>query len=199
MEKIKEHAKGSIFAVNVAIICLAVALVSMWIVNLGNINPSVNVQESISRTFHSGFLTFEIAKDFVVNEENYALYILLNTLLSSLTFGLMIYVCIVVRRILIQMKEGKPFVQGTGKKMRTISWVVLVCGFSIELAHYIWTKADFEHFMLGTILKSDVVKSVSFIGSFNWGNILVIFFIIRTLAFVFSYAEELQNLSDETL
>ena len=111
----------------------------------------------------------------------------------------LIYVGIFVRRILIQMKEGNPFTKGTGRKISNLSWIVLIGGLAGELAHFIWQKADFEQFMLETVLKSDIIQTISFRVSVNFAVVIIIFLFIRLIGFVFTYAEELQNLSDETL
>lgn len=199
MEKLKQYAKENIWVVNLFIVLIAIALIIVLAEKIQLLSSDINVQESIDRTIRSGFLELTFADDFVVNPVNYKLYVLLNSICSTISMATLIYVGIFVRRILIQMKEGNPFTKGTGRKISNLSWIVLIGGLAGELAHFIWQKADFEQFMLDTVLKSDIIQSISFHVSVNFAVVIIIFLFIRLIGFVFTYAEELQNLSDETL
>ena len=199
MEKLKQYAKENVWALNLFIILLVIALIVVLVEKIQLLSSDINIQESVDRTIRSGFLELKVADDFVINSTNYKLYILLNAACSTIFMATLIYVGIFVRRILIQMKEGNPFTKGIGRKISNLSWIVLIGGLAGELAHFIWQKADFEQFMLDTVLKSDIIQSISFQVSVNFATVIIIFFFIRLIGFVFTYAEELQNLSDETL
>lgn len=116
----------------------------------------------------------------------------ISTLLHFLIlFAFTCYGICIIRRMLSLMKDGKPFNSGVARDFKRLGWFSILFGISYEIFDNTFTTS------LARLISASVS---SFAESHTYNlNFLIIAFVFFLLSYIFSYGEELQRLSDETL
>ncbi len=103
-----------------------------------------------------------------------------------------------LRQILVPMKEGRPFEEGTSARIRELALLVLVGGGIAEIGRAVGSVFEIKAYDIPALIAHPAVEDVTFNVSVRlW--FLVVALILFFLSWVFRYGEELQRESDETL
>ena len=102
------------------------------------------------------------------------------------------------RSVLEPIKEGRPFEAQVPEKLRKLAWVVLGCGALIQIAGIVESALLVYAYDLNNVVNPLYISKVEFDYSVDFGFVLV-FAIIMFLSYIFSYGQQLQQESDETL
>ncbi|MCR5610138.1 MAG: DUF2975 domain-containing protein [Lachnospiraceae bacterium] len=103
-----------------------------------------------------------------------------------------------VRDIIAPMKEGNPFSKGTAAKIKKLAIVVFLGDLVVTVAQIVTTIFELRAFNIEQLFDSSVVKHIGY--NINIGfEPFIIALILLFLSYIFSYGEELQRESDETL
>ncbi len=105
----------------------------------------------------------------------------------------------VLKRILLPMKEGRPFDVSVSVGIRRLALIILIGGFLQNLPQFIagpLFPGNME--LLRSILKEGAVERIQVNFHFSLGFVFVSLLLLL-LSHVFRYGEELQRQSDETL
>lgn len=134
--------------------------------------------------------------------DNGRLKLCLIAMLASLMVALAAgwYCLRVLRQLLEPMKEAEPFAPGISKKLRKLSWTVLVGGFLVEAGIRVSEIFNLRAYRFDELFNHPSVASVSVAGNISihpW--FVFVFLLLFFLSFVFRYGEALQKESDETL
>ena len=104
----------------------------------------------------------------------------------------------VIQKILTPMAEGTPFTSGIGNHVRKLAFAFLGVGIMENVDKLIGVWETSHYYDLYESIFSSQVTSIT--ANFNFDfSFLITALIIWLLSYVFSYGEELQKLSDETL
>lgn len=104
----------------------------------------------------------------------------------------------VLRRILVPMKEGRPFEAGVSQKINKLGWIALIGGAFTQAAGCAASILELKSYDLDAIFSSEAIKSYNFNFSIGLGFVIVAL-VLFFLSFVFRSGEKLQQESDETL
>lgn len=102
------------------------------------------------------------------------------------------------RSVLEPIKEGRPFEAQVPEKLRKLAWVVLGCGAFIQIVGIVESALLVYAYDLNNVVNHLYISKVEFDYSVDFGFVLV-FAIIMFLSYIFSYGQQLQQESDETL
>lgn len=114
------------------------------------------------------------------------------------TIGVIYYALGLIQKILTPMAEGSPFYPSIGVYIRKLSFACLALGIMQNIMQFLEVLFAIYVYDLYESIWNTQVASVTANFTFDIGFI-VVFFILLLLSYVFSYGEELQKLSDETL
>ena len=121
------------------------------------------------------------------------------TLIAMIVVLAVIWYCLrVLRGIMADMKQGRPFEQGISAKIKKLAWTVLIGGAVAEIGRAVGKIAELKAYDIGALFANPPVESTSFNYSINLWFIAAAVFLFL-LSYVFKYGEGLQKESDETL
>ena len=124
---------------------------------------------------------------------------IIATLVSAIIVLAVIWYCLrVLRGIMADMKEGRPFEQGISAKIKKLAWTVLIGGAIAEIGRAVGKIAELKSYNISALFANPPVESTSFNYSINLWFIAAAVFLFF-LSYVFKYGEGLQKESDETL
>ena len=176
--------------------CLAGAIISAIFIPLTLIFKEDIIADAAELKLD--FLTLTVAEEAVPGFSSLMAAILLDLAVALIACLILWYGANVFHRILEPMKEGRPFGERTPEELRKLGWIVLIGGTVMQVGkvvvEYITTSAyDFNN-----IFNTDVVIDVAV--NFDFNVVYIVFaLVIFLLAYIFSYGQELQRESDETL
>lgn len=107
------------------------------------------------------------------------------------------YGILMFRKVLEPMKIGRPFDRSSSKNIKKLGVFVIIGGIVINICKFVASYMEYTLCDINKIFNMDLV-SISLDFSFEVGFIIIAC-ILFLLAHVFSYGEELQTESDETL
>lgn len=108
------------------------------------------------------------------------------------------YLLRVIRLVLVPMKEGRPFEEGTAEKISRLAWTELIGGAVIEGCRVFGQIAELKGYDIGRMIDSETVVSYDYIYDFRL-DFVVVALILFFVSLIFRYGESLQQEADETL
>ncbi len=197
-EKMIKTAKISYTIINViqkviiaAIVLIALAAVIMAVAWKTGVPIVQNVL-----TF--GNVSLELSEQSAVTDTTLVPRMLLALGSGAIMAGILLYGVSILKGILKPMKEGRPFDTNVSGEIKKLGYVVLAGGFLqqfTEMAGY-YMFQNYE--ILQSLFRENVIEKVTINNEINL-NFLIVALVLFLLAHVFSYGEELQRQSDETL
>ena len=149
------------------------------------------------------FITLGFVKlyfnDVVSMDQQFMKYYLVLGLFIVAVFSFVIfYVTKLIRRILVTIKEGRPFEKNVPEILRKIAWIVLGGGFIIQLVYLCESVILLKAIPLQQFIIKDAVDSIEYLFTMDFSFVFIamtLFF----LSYIFAYGVSLQIESDETL
>ncbi len=114
-------------------------------------------------------------------------------IITSIFFG--VRIC---RKILVPMKDGRPFNEKSAENMKKLAMVVLIYNVLMEILINLFKYLKFQSYDLAPLISTNKIISITYEPDFDL-KFLFIVGILYLLAYVFKYGEVLQQESDETL
>lgn len=158
-----------------------------------------------NQMFAEGSLTLDL--DFVkvhLSDEYQAvtgmvkLYALTGLAVGAVICLMVSYICRLIRRILAQMKAGRPFDSDVPAVIRKTAFAALICGGTAQalgmVERFIITKA----YPMDAVFAADAVSKLEYAVTMDFGFVAV-FCGLMLLSYIFAYGQALQRESDETL
>ena len=108
------------------------------------------------------------------------------------------YLLHVIRAILVPMKEGRPFEEGTSPKIVKLAWTELIGGAVIECCRVFGQIAELKGYDIGKLIHPETVLSYDYTYAFRF-DFVIVGLILLFIALIFKYGENLQQEADETL
>lgn len=120
-------------------------------------------------------------------------------LISSLIIlGITYYGITLIREILKPIKDGRPFDNGVAEKLKKLGWVILGGGLLSEACDIIAETMLLRTYNIANLFNPEMISGYEYkLGVDVWYIIAAC--LLFLLSYVFSYGEELQRESDETL
>ena len=128
----------------------------------------------------------------------FLLYAWIMTAAAVAIIAVVCYAIRIIRRILAPMTQGNPFHPTVGKEIRRLAFASLIIGVIQNIMSAVETLNMLRVFDLNTLFQNSQIQSVTANFRFDLG-FLVVFFVLLLMSHIFTYGEELQKLSDETL
>lgn len=108
------------------------------------------------------------------------------------------YLMHVIRLVLVPMKEGRPFEEGTALKISKLAWTELIAGALIEGCRVFGQIAELKGYDIGQLINPETVLSYDYMYAFHF-DFVIVALILFFVALIFKYGENLQQEADETL
>ena len=102
-----------------------------------------------------------------------------------------------LHRVLVPMREGRPFDGSVSVTLRKLGWVTLFGGLGVELLSWAVSLLTLRLYDFSEIFLPEVVTGYTV--NIPLGGGLIAPVVVLLLSHVFKYGEQLQKLSDETL
>ena len=187
----------SLFKLIGGVLCAMVIVCGIFAVLVLVFGEKMFVPETFV-TLDIGFLKFYLREEYRFISDDVKLYAVVSLLTAAGLYGVISYVCVLLRRILSPMKDGRPFEAGMAKDLRKIAWVVLGGGLYSEVLKIAEHLLMIRAYPMEKIFNSEAIYSMSHTIDVDLGFVLVAaaFFL---LSYIFSYGQTLQRESDETL
>ncbi len=194
MEKLTKTARViDVFAKILFIFCI-VAICMLIVANIFTVVavslPVDDLPKGLSMVFDlndSSFVVFENGQ-LMITKQQLAIYIISASLTEAILVVIMMIGIKLVRRIMIPMKEGRPFEEG-------ISDIIKKFGHFVLAATVI---GGFIHFLLDTVFIAIGAEPEPLPVSISVEGIFAAL-VIYLISYIFRYGEELQKQADETL
>lgn len=144
------------------------------------------------------FVKLHLSSQYQTITDMMKLYTAASLIAAAVSFAVVSWGCVLLRRILAPMMEGRPFDAEVPGNLKQAAWVVLAGGAIVELlgvaGRFFATKA----YPLDMVFASAAIRDWEVTITMDWTFVLV-FFVLMLLSYVFSYGVRLQQESDETL
>ena len=157
------------------------------------------------KLFAAGSLTLDLeyvklylADEYQVVTGTVQSYAVLALLAGSVLSAAVCYAIRQLRLLLAPMKNGRPFESAVPGCLKKIAWTILGGGTIVQgitIAEQILLAKAYP---LDEIFSSSAIRSIEYSYTADFGYVFV-FCIIMFLSYIFSYGQELQQESDETL
>ena len=186
----------SLFKLIGGVLCAMVIVCGIFAVLVLIYGEKIFVPDSV--TLDIGFLKFYLREEYRFITDDVKLYAVVSLLTAAGLYGIISYVCVLLRRILSPMKDGRPFEAGMAKDLRKIAWVVLGGGLYSEVLKIAEHLLMIRAYPMEKIFNSEAIYFMKHIIDVDLSFVLVAaaFFL---LSYIFSYGQALQRESDETL
>ena len=186
----------SLFKLIGGVLCAMVIVCGIFAVLVLVFGEKIFVPDSV--TLDIGFLKFYLREEYRFITDDVKLYAVVSLLTAAGLYGIISYVCVLLRRILSPMKDGRPFEAGMAKDLRKIAWVVLGGGLYSEVLKIAEHLLMIRAYPMEKIFNSEAIYFMKHIIDVDLSFVLVAaaFFL---LSYIFSYGQALQRESDETL
>ena len=194
MEKLTKTARViDIFAKILFIFCI-VAICMLIVANIFTVVavslPVDDLPKGLSMVFNlndSSFVVFENGQ-LMITKQQLAIYIISASLTEAILVVIMMIGIKLVRRIMIPMKEGRPFEEGISDTIKKFGHFVLAAT----------VIGGFIHFLLDTVFIAIGAEPEPLPVSISVEGIFAAL-VIYLISYIFHYGEELQKQADETL
>ncbi len=174
----------------VGIVCLVFAVL---VLILGD-----KMYDTVNFSIDLDYLKLHLAEGIQLEEGPLNLYLILSLLV---VFGLTMAVCYGLkqcRKILAPMKEGRPFAENVPACLKKLALTVLIGGAVMELCGIAERMILAHACSVEQLFHPERVVLVEEAYTVDFSFVLV-FCIIQFLSYIFTYGQELQKESDETL
>ena len=152
-----------------------------------------------STTLTLGSVALELNDGVLPNQQLQIWRILIGLSAACIILVVIFYAIKIVKKILLPMKEGRPFDESVSKSIRNLGTLVLCGGLVIQIAENVGEFILVQNFVnLMELFKDGVVNRININFTFSL-TFLFIAFILYLLSYVFEYGQDLQRESDETL
>lgn len=201
-EKIARTAKGLDKALRIirgiilvgAVVCAAVLGVFTVVNVVSHGSTAVGNYSAVD----IGPLTFALTGEVAPDHNAFLLYAWIMTAAAVAIIAVVCYAIHIIRRILAPMTQGNPFHPTVGKEIRRLAFASLIIGVIQNIMGAVETLNMLRVFDLNTLLQNSQIQSVTANFRYDLG-FFVVFFVLLLMSHIFTYGEELQKLSDETL
>lgn len=201
-EKIARTAKGLDKALRIirgiilvgAVVCAAVLGVFTVVNAVSHGSTAVGNYSAVD----IGPLTFALTGEVAPDHNAFLLYAWIMTAAAVAIIAVVCYAIRIIRRILAPMTQGDPFHPTVGKEIRRLAFASLIIGVIQNIMSAVETLNMLRVFDLNTLLQNSQIQSVTANFRYDLG-FFVVFFVLLLMSHIFTYGEELQKLSDETL
>ena len=116
---------------------------------------------------------------------------------AAVALGLAAWGLTLLHRILVPMREGRPFDGSVSVTLRKLGWVTLFGGLGVELLAWAVSMLELRLYDFSEIFRPETVTGYTV--NIPLGGALIAPVVILLLSHVFQYGEQLQQQSDETL
>ena len=181
----------------VAAITCAVALVIMLLVP-PLFGDSISTYMSGTNSLDFGSLDLELTENAVINFTLGFVQGLIGITMGFVVIFIAIKFCQCIRAILHPMTLGQPFDNGISNNLKKLSNLTIWMGIATNLTMIADGILTVFVYNLGDMMNPEVVSHIGMNIEPDL-SFLLTFGILRLLSYVFSYGEELQKLSDETV
>ena len=181
----------------VAAITCAVALVIMLLVP-PLFGESISTYMSGTNSLDFGSLDLELTEKAVVNFNLGFVQGIVGITMGFVVIFIAIKFCQCIRAILHPMTLGQPFDNGISTNLKKLSNLTIWMGIATNLTMIADGILTVFVYNLGDMMNPEVVSHIGMNIEPDL-SFLLTFGILRLLSYVFSYGEELQKLSDETV
>lgn len=154
--------------------------------------------EPASFVLELDFVKFRLADRYQTVTPLMKLYTVLGILSAGAVCVGFAYGLQVLRRILLPMKEGRPFEHNVPACLRRMAVTVLVVGIFSQMAAIAERIVLMLALPMDEIFQSAAIRGLEFSFRMDYGFVLL-FVVLLLLSHVFAYGQELQKQSDETL
>ncbi|MBQ8830108.1 MAG: DUF2975 domain-containing protein [Oscillospiraceae bacterium] len=149
-------------------------------------------------TLELDYVTLKLADSFQLSEAHMKAYAVTGLLVVACVCFLVSYIAVILRKILVPMKEGRPFEADIPANLRKIAWVSLIAGIIAQAAGIAERVLLTFVYPMDDIFSSALISDVEYNFNFDFTFVLI-FLVILFLSYIFSYGQKLQQESDETL
>ena len=145
-----------------------------------------------------GLAEFQLAEAFAPDYKKVLFVAAMQLLLMTPVFWIGRKCVLRIRAILAPMQEGSPFHAAVGDSLKKLALHAVELGVMLNCIKMMAQAFIVHGYQLNVLLVSDKITKVTFNYSFDF-SFLLIAAVLYLLSLVFSYGQELQQLSDETL
>ena len=181
----------------IMLIFCAVALAFMLLVP-PLFGESIATYMSGTNSLDFGSLDLELTEKAVVNFNLGFVQGLIGITMGFVVLFIALKTCQCIRAILRPMTLGQPFDNGISLNLKKLSNLIVFGGIAANLATIADGIMTVFVYNLGDLMNPEVVSHIGMNIEPDL-SFLLTFGILRLLSYVFSYGEELQKLSDETV
>ena len=159
---------------------------------------SISTYMSGTNSLDFGSLDLELTENAVVNFNLGCVQGLIGITMGFVVIFIAIKFCQCIRAILHPMTLGQPFDNGISNNLKKLSNLTIWMGIATNLTMIADGIMTVFVYNLGDLMNPEVVSHIGMNIEPDL-SFLLTFGILRLLSYVFSYGEELQKLSDETV
>jgi len=182
----------------IALVCMIVIAALMTVLTVVNfVKPDAVIGEGFN-IIDIGPLTFELIPELAPSNGAVLGYAWVYAVLG-IAAGTVIWLGLgYVGKILECISAGKPFRSETARCFKKLSWLCLAMGLIDNIAAAAESAALLKFFPLEKLTESGAITHITANIGFDL-TFVIVFFLFMLMSYVFSYGEELQQLSDETV
>ena len=126
------------------------------------------------------------------------LYTVATLFAAAVSVAVISYGCVILRRILAPMTEGRPFSAEIPSNLKKAAWVVLIGGGIVQILEIAGCWFASKAYPMDAVFHSPAISRWEYTFEMDTTFVLI-FFVLMLLYYVFSYGVKLQQESDETL
>ena len=151
-----------------------------------------------SLTLDIGSLKLYLADGIQIEEGMMKLFACVGLAAAGVLLHLVYRAMKLVRGIFAPMKESRPFDGTVPANLKKIAWLSLAAGLVIQIAGFAELVIVRMAYPMDRIFASEAISDFEFVFAMDF-NFVFIFCLLMLLSHVFSYGQQLQKESDETL
>lgn len=154
--------------------------------------------DTSSLSLDLGFLKLYLAEDYRVVSAPMKNYTVFGLLSGSLLCFLVSYTTGLLRKILEPMRGGRPFEADIPGHLEKIAWIVLIGGIAVQVLGFLQSILLVCAYPMEELFVASAIEKMEYVFTADFTFVLL-FCAIRFLSYIFSYGQNLQQESDETL
>ena len=145
-----------------------------------------------------GFLKLYLTEAYRTVSTSMKHYTVFGLLSGSLLCFLVGYTAGLLRKILEPMKGGRPFEADIPGHLKKIAWIVLLGGIAVQILGLLQSILLVRAYPMEELFATSAIEKLEYVFTADFTFVLL-FCAIRFLSYIFSYGQNLQQESDETL
>lgn len=153
---------------------------------------------SLVQKLDFGGAVFQVADAYLPDAGVGKGYYLASIVLGLLALPLYVLAIRCIRNILAPMKDGLPFTKAVAENLKRLGWLTVAGGIVNMAADFCTNRMVIGAYDLAELFVSDKITAVTTYYHFDF-TFIVAAVMLFGLSYVFTYGQELQQLSDETL